>query len=83
MAADMMIIICMAGRYKRLGAAMAFRQVLRHIREETALKRLYLLELLDTALWSLRAAHGDMKGFGTVELFSRVIEGIVKVGRWL
>jgi len=66
-------------RYKRLGAAMGLQYAIRHIREETALTHLYILQILHTAMLSLQYSHVDNEGLGTVDLFSRLVDSALKV----
>jgi hypothetical protein len=51
------ILCCCVCRYKRLGGALALQHCLRHLREESGLIDHYILELLETAMTSLRASQ--------------------------
>ncbi|KAF4089760.1 hypothetical protein AMELA_G00069750 [Ameiurus melas] len=53
--------------FKRLGAALAFNNIYRHVREENSLVQQFVFEVLVVFVESLALAHSDEKALGTVQ----------------
>ncbi|CAM9566377.1 unnamed protein product, partial [Ectocarpus sp. 13 AM-2016] len=64
---------------RRLGGLMAFNQLCRPLREETALLNRYALRLLHVALISLRRAHHDHSALGVADAASSAVDRALRV----
>ncbi|CAM9272339.1 unnamed protein product [Hapterophycus canaliculatus] len=64
---------------RRLGGLMAFNQLCRPLREETALLDRYALRLLHVALISLRRAHHDHSALGVADAASSAVDRALRM----
>jgi DNA-dependent protein kinase catalytic subunit len=65
--------------YKRLGCALALKQMYRVFREDETLVSLFVLEMAHVVLVSLRHATNDSDALGTVQLYTQVLEALGRI----
>ncbi|KAG9478931.1 hypothetical protein GDO78_012545 [Eleutherodactylus coqui] len=65
--------------FKRLGAALAFNNVYRELREEEALVEQFVFEILVVYMQSLALSHGDEKSLGTIQQCSDAIDHLKRI----
>ncbi|KAH0617728.1 hypothetical protein JD844_016251 [Phrynosoma platyrhinos] len=65
--------------FKRLGAALAFNNIYREFREESALVDQFVFEALVIYLESLALTHGDEKSLGTTQQCCDVIDHLKRI----
>ncbi|XP_075444614.1 LOW QUALITY PROTEIN: DNA-dependent protein kinase catalytic subunit [Ascaphus truei] len=65
--------------FKRLGAALAFNNIYREFREETALVEHFVFEVLAVYIESLALSHADEKSLGTIQQCSDAIDHLKRI----
>lgn len=65
--------------YKRLGCALALKQMYRVFREDENLVSHFVLEMAHNVLVSLRHATNDAEALGTVQLYTQVLEALGRI----
>ncbi|OCT76787.1 hypothetical protein XELAEV_18031990mg [Xenopus laevis] len=65
--------------FKRLGAALAFNNIYRDFREETALVENFVFEVLVIYMESLALSHADEKSLGTTQQCSDAVDHLKRI----
>ncbi|XP_063779765.1 DNA-dependent protein kinase catalytic subunit [Pseudophryne corroboree] len=65
--------------FKRLGASLAFNNIYREFREESALVEQFIFEILVVYMESLALSHADEKSLGTIQQCSDVIDHLKRI----
>ncbi|KAM5158207.1 DNA-dependent protein kinase catalytic subunit [Mantella aurantiaca] len=65
--------------FKRLGASLAFNNIYKEFREESALVEQFVFEVLVVYMESLALSHADEKSLGTIQQCSDTIEHLKRI----
>ncbi|XP_072267337.1 DNA-dependent protein kinase catalytic subunit isoform X2 [Pyxicephalus adspersus] len=65
--------------FKRLGASLAFNNIYKEFREESALVEQFVFEVLVVYMESLALSHGDEKSLGTIQQCCDVIDHLKRI----